>query len=293
MDYQGNAKHLVDQSTAAARMFGADVASALDVLQVAANGCTSAGLALAAAGVTEEAVIRWRRPRQEPALLTLTRSNADSAVDAALTVVNARGAETLVAPIPQYIAMVTALLVQTGDDPQFTALLEHLDVNRKRLGRKLTSSPVRSSALPRDTRPRLSVWEREGRLVFEPERLATLGAEGVRTGAIVASADTSQADLGALTLDGLSRFGSLDDPGAGPFWTLFGERTLEGFTRRARLVLIHSNDYSVSLTATIHTRRVDYPIRTDRTRGRRRSMRHRCRARRGHEREWRLTCCVS
>ena len=249
-------------------MYGHDIVDAVDVVHALADSHTSTGQILAAAGVTEESISRWRRARAEPASLAMTLSTANPGVDSALAATNSRGVEALLAPPAIYGAMVAALLLRTDTDPTLEMLCGHLSVNRKRLARSLESSRKHRARTPSQRWPGMSVWEREGRYVFEPERTADAEHGGglvVPTQAVVTAAGPSASEIGHSVLHGLSVYGVADATDRDPFWTAFGARTREGFTRRARQVMVAGNDFSVSLHTTVHVSRNEYQVRSDRT----------------------------
>ena len=168
-----------------------------------------------------------------------------------------------------YAAMTLTCLLVFDHDPDLADLLRDHAVTHAQLKQALVAgAPTERGMSARlQDRPQFNVWEREKQLIFEPVRrdAGQLGSAAVPTAATVVPADTPPAELGALTLDVIDRYGASDLPGVKPFWDQFGARTLEGFGRRARLVIGGLNDFSITLPTTEHTQRVWWPIRNDRT----------------------------
>jgi hypothetical protein len=263
--------HITDGATAIGRAFGRERPGLIDVLHALADARTPAGACLAAAGLTEEAIVSWRRSAggESPApLLRVDRVAFTPDVDRLVASVRGRGP---VLGMDRERARVGAELVTFCDaeEPELDALLDAFAVDRARLSAELDRSSGHGASFPFPRPyPGLDVYGHHTHPVFVLVPVGP-GSNGFRRElpslALLTGQDVPAAELGDQVLAGFRRSGRSEDGAAAPFWKELGYKSDTGFCRRARLVMATQFDFSVHFRPTRHVGPVRFDIMGTRT----------------------------
>lgn len=262
-------RYIVHTATAIGRAFGREHPGLLDVLQSLADVRAPVGARLAAAGVTEEAIVSWRRSLRAvtpPPVHTVDVVAVTPDVERLLESVLEGGP---ILDLDRARALVGAGLLsrRDADEPDLDSLLDAFEIDRPRLAGELARSGEDRASFPFPRAYRnVNVYGRPDHLVVVPEGRDPGGrSRELRSLATRVDPEVPVAELGDHVLNAIGRYGRSEDPSARPFWRDLGFRTETAFLRRARLVMATELDFSVQFSPTAHLGPKRYDVMSTRT----------------------------
>jgi hypothetical protein len=262
-------RYVVDTATAIGRAFGRERPGLLDVLHSLADVRTPTGARLAATGLTEEAIVSWRRAGSvgtPPPLLTVEVVAVTPDVERLLDSV-LEGGPILNLDRARGLVGAELLNLCDADEADLDSLLDSFAIDRPRLAAELARSDEDRASFPFPRPYRgLSVFARPEHLVIVPTGRGNAGfSRELQSLATYTDPDVPVAELGDRVLIGFGRYGTPEDPFAQPFWKGLGFRTETAFLRRARLVMATELDFSVHFSPTAHLGPKRYDVMSTRT----------------------------
>lgn len=260
-------RFFIHGATAVGRAFGRDRPGLLDVLQVLADERTPAGAQLAHAGLSEQAIVCWRRRQYAEApvpLLAVEEVRPTPDAEGLLEAVLGR-ATVLNLDVARAEVGAALLRLRDSDEPDLAALLDFYNIGRSRLARKLTRSVGRGAPSPGPgQRPGIAVYRQVDHLVFVPYAPSGEGLlRELKTLATHCALDVSIPELGERVLTCLRDYGRTEGPEAKPYWEELGHKTESAFLHRSRMVMASQLDFSVEFHATWHLGRLRFDVRSD------------------------------
>lgn len=263
-----NLRYVIHTATAIGRAFGRERAGLIDVLQALADVRGPAGVCLRSVGLTEQAIVSWRRAHGIGSLQPLLAADEVTPtpdVERLLAAVLEHGP---VLHIDVARGWLGAELVsrRDTDESDLASLLDFFDVDRSRLGVELARSADGSASLPfpRRAHPGLNIYRQVEHLVFVPYAPSPNGGNRhLNTLAEHSALNLHVDELGARVHAALASYGRAEDPAAAPYWEKLGYKSESLFLRRSRLVMATQRDYFVMFYATRHLGRLRYETRSD------------------------------